>query len=352
MSSDVSSGPKRTKAYEMSREGIRAVVDFFEKNSHVIQEVPQQYDFGRDCFVDLVEEGRVTGITIGLQVRSGESFRTSSGDYSIAVNSHGDMWRNCTVPFFGVVYDPSSKGLYWADITRLLAEAARSTPTIIIPRTQRLDSSGGLEALLRAASDHAIEPVNTLAARLLSADHEVQELAVGQVWALSRHSTYTPVLLRRLILELGPEATHIAIWIMSLIIGHSDAVYASGTWASPAARQRLLESLRFSAVELVHMYRSIDIDQWARGELGQALEVIMDSALELTESVIEDSSRQLLALGETTSAVRLIGLYAWRQADPQSSLNRLVLGVSALEQNIMMCQWLEAVSNGQGIDLY
>ena len=101
--------------HAVSREGVNAVQALFESGECVFQEVAQQNDIGKDAYVDISQEGLVTGTCAALQIKSGESFRASHGDYFITVGKHSDSWRGSTVPVFGLVYDPSDRLLRWAD---------------------------------------------------------------------------------------------------------------------------------------------------------------------------------------------------------------------------------------------
>lgn len=352
MSRSAKSGPRVSSTRDVEREGLRAVIDLFENNGHVIHEVPGQHDFGRDCFVDLVDQDVVTGLTIGLQVKSGRSYRRPSGDYAIPVDTHWAMWRHSTVPFFGVVYDPDEKCLFWVDLTRELSASTQRPSEVRIPKHSRLDSAKGLEAMLQAVGRHKLEPVDTLSARLLSSDSETQELAAAEVWPLARHSPHAPLLLRRLLLELSPPATLNAIWVISLVIGHFDALYRTTDWVPAEVSERLRSSLRFSADELVHLYSGIDNEQWGRGEVGQALDVIVMKARGLTEDAVIEASKQLLSQGDGNCAARLIRVFAWQQGDGEQLIERLVQAVPGIENGDMMRYWLKAIANGEAFELY
>ena len=89
------------------RRGINAAQAFFEQNKCVFQEVAQQNDFGKDAYVDLGnDDGIVTCLCAALQIKSGPSYRTTSGNYIVPLDGHADDWRDSTVPVFGLVFDP------------------------------------------------------------------------------------------------------------------------------------------------------------------------------------------------------------------------------------------------------
>ena len=101
------------------REGVNAVQAFFERCRCVFQPVDNSNDYGKDAYVDLADEGHVTGICVALQIKSGASYRRSSG-YAVPIDDHANVWRQSTIPIAGIIYDPDSTNLYWCDITSFL----------------------------------------------------------------------------------------------------------------------------------------------------------------------------------------------------------------------------------------
>jgi hypothetical protein len=67
---------KRVRANRPTeRAGIRATAAVFEDANSLVQPVDGANDIGKDLYVDLTAENRVTGELIAVQVKSGTSYQ-------------------------------------------------------------------------------------------------------------------------------------------------------------------------------------------------------------------------------------------------------------------------------------
>src|SRR5579859_3632547 len=103
-----------------SRDGVNVTRLFFEHQGCTFQEIGQQHDFGKDAYVDLADEAGITGLCVAIQIKSGNSYRNTSGNYVVPVDNHADIWRRSTVPVLGIVFDPNDSQLRWVDLTGYL----------------------------------------------------------------------------------------------------------------------------------------------------------------------------------------------------------------------------------------
>src|ERR1017187_9085855 len=121
---------KMRKNRSIERDGVNAVRALFEGCGYVFQEVELGNDYGKDAYVDLVEEKQVTGLCVAMQIKSGEKYRRVDG-YAIPIEGHEEIWRHSTLPVAGVVHDAKSGKLYWCSVTSFLAAHPKDTPTHI-----------------------------------------------------------------------------------------------------------------------------------------------------------------------------------------------------------------------------
>ena len=98
-----------------SRDGVN-VARYFEHHGCTFHEIGQQHDFGKDAYVDLGDEAGITPLCLALQIKSGASYRNSTGDYFVPMDNHADIWRRSIVPVFGIVYDPDDGQIRWIDL--------------------------------------------------------------------------------------------------------------------------------------------------------------------------------------------------------------------------------------------
>lgn len=113
----------------VERAGVNALRTLLEGAGHIVQEIDGGNDHGEDLYVRFVEEGRLTSLVAGVQIKAGARYRRSIG-YAIPVGAHAELWRTSNIPIIGVVYDPEMRMLYWRNVTKFLHEnsRARSVP--------------------------------------------------------------------------------------------------------------------------------------------------------------------------------------------------------------------------------
>lgn len=78
-------------------------------------------DVGIDGFIELVEDGVATGIIVGVQIKSGESFTDGEGQQFklVADQAHFGYWARCSFPVIGVIYSPKHEKAVWLNLTEL-----------------------------------------------------------------------------------------------------------------------------------------------------------------------------------------------------------------------------------------
>ncbi|MCR6637436.1 MAG: DUF4365 domain-containing protein [Sporocytophaga sp.] len=86
-------------------------------------------DVGIDGYIEFVENQRPTGLTIGVQIKSGDSNLSadSSKIYFKSDQSHFAYWNSCVLDIVGIVYIPSENQAYWINIKAYL----EANPAII-----------------------------------------------------------------------------------------------------------------------------------------------------------------------------------------------------------------------------
>jgi hypothetical protein len=285
-------GPKIPNNRSTDRAGVGAAFRFFEANGCIFHEIPQQHDFGKDAYVDIAQDGIVTPICIALQIKSGNSYRTASGDYSIPLNQHSHTWRYSTVPVFGVVFDPDDQKLRWVDVTGYLRqEMGVSAGSVPIGRNDVLDRESLMSMLVPAAAKYAFPAGGSTAINLLSENDEIQVGAVFDAWALGRGDARYLILLRRVVLDLRRSATRRAIELLAHATPHPGIFWTKNNWILENIASQARESFIWSVAEIVHLFSALDPGEQGRGTLGQHLFSLLTKDRTTPENVI-------MALGE------------------------------------------------------
>ncbi len=259
------------------RDGVNTAALFFEHHDCKFQEINQQQDIGKDAyvFVDLANKAGITPLCVALQIKSGVSYRTGKGDYVVPVEHHADLWRQSTVPVFGIVYDPDDSKLRWVDLTGYLrAHPDQEGGSVPVSVRQTLDELTLRGAFTNAVRSYGARGTTDLVLNLLSPD-PFQTGAMYDAWALSRSDAKYLLLLRRFLMDLHPEATRRSIWLLSHVGSHPNIFWTKDNWIKPEAEALLLPSFRWSPEELAHMLRAVDHSDYGRGTLGECLDVLL-----------------------------------------------------------------------------
>jgi hypothetical protein len=316
-----------------SADGVNSVRTFFEHAGCRFQEVELRNDIGKDAYVDIAHAGVVTPLCIAVQIKSGESYRTRSGDYFIPIGNHSADWRYSSVPVFGVVYDPADQRLRWADITGYLrANVAQEGGSIPIQRDALLDESSLNRDFYAAVQRYAGIDRENLATNLLSDEDSIQRVSVWDAWGLGRHDSRYLILLRRLILHLRGFAIRDAIFLLSHAGDHPDIFWTPLNWIPPDIEVQVRRTFRWSAEEIAHMFRALDIEEWGRGTLGQSLDVLFYAEPKVTEK-LRGSVGFLIDDGDVDRAVRAATLVLSHSSDALRDLAWLIGNYPALSEH-------------------
>lgn len=189
----------RHSARVTSRAGVRECAGYFEDRDCFFQEIGQQNDFGKDAYVDLPQDDETEGHCVALQIKAGISYRRRAGEYFIPIGQHARIWRESTVPVFGVVFDPELVRLGWVDLTGYLRENPHvESGSITVPSANVL-TEASFTKFCRAVGSYRQLPTDALCLNLLSESPAHQAQALNDAWALSRRDARYLLMCRRLI---------------------------------------------------------------------------------------------------------------------------------------------------------
>lgn len=277
MSDQVRKQSRPTRA--RGKAGYRRLETILEAANMVVQRVDTENDIGRDAFVDIVDGTDVTGGVVCIQVKSGKSF-LHHGQWVVPGGAaEFTLWRESTVPFFGVVHDPEDDALRWVD----LSEAARLTdkylspvipgpygkPCVPVPTKNRLD--GDLAPFLAAAHVSLRRRSGSPAAALLAEDAETVEVGIGDTFALGRHDPTAFLILAALFYRLPKACRRQAVVALAMATSHPDVFWTEENWIPSQVSSAVRERCRWTASDVAALLGEIDEDGIGRGSIGQAV---------------------------------------------------------------------------------
>lgn len=342
----------------VGKAGQRAVEAVLEAAGLVVQRVEQENDIGRDAFVDLVERGEVTGSVISLQVKSGPSF-VRKGTYMIPGDPEDfTLWRESTVPFFGVVHEPASGALRWVDLSSA-AQIADSylSPTVEgpfgrnavpVPEGNRLDLS--VEPFIRAATESVRRFRGLPTSALLARDPEIVEIGIADVFAIGRYDPDAFVLLGALFHRLPAETRAGALRALAMCTRHPDVFWTTNNWIPDAAKAAVRSCTTWTAADVEAFLGMINDEGIGRGTIGQDVFHVLELDRCLADRLFETAVSTHRP--ETVRAWAAIILAYLAQDDALELVGRVIRLAPDLAQQDLVAALVDHLREWGLIDLF
>lgn len=275
------SGPSRA----LGKAGLRRFESVLEAGNIVVQAVATENDIGRDAFVDIVRGTDVTGGVICVQVKSGKSFFHNSQWVIPGKPSDFTLWRESTIPVFGIVHDPATDSLRWVDLSHAATLALDSylspvvigpygKPSVPVPDDNRLDLN--LEPFLTSAEIALRRRRGSHSAALLSDDIETVETGIADIFAIGRHDPTAFLLLAALLQRLPKVTRRLAAVTLALTTSHPDVFWTKNNWIPGEVSDFLRHRIRWTEGDIVALLAEIDEDGVERGTIGQTVFHVLD----------------------------------------------------------------------------
>ena len=272
-------------------------------------EVPQQYDFGKDGYVDFSEQQTLNGLSIAVQVKGGKSYRSASGWEIPAKDRTRQLWFESTVPVFGILWDPEH-GLHWINLTDFLRCEGIDAPIRLTSDNSLDEQSVGafVEAAQRATAG------SMAMAALGSTDAELQAAAIWDCFGLGRRDPRYLTLVRRVMFGLDPRATDLAIEALNNC-SHNRDNWIDTTWMGLEERASVRESFRWTVDEAVALLDRVRDDEngfYSRASLGSCVYWLLvgdDSSGRPYVDLVEAAMKR--AISEDGLHAAAMGLLLW-----------------------------------------
>lgn len=261
--------------------GYRRLEAVLEAANIVIQRVEGENDIGRDAFVDIVDGTDVMGGVVCIQIKSGRASYFHNGTWMIPGKpADFTLWRESTVPFFGVVHDDETDALRWVDLSEAAMLALDKvlspvTPgpfgrlSVPVPADNLLDRdfSSFLEAAEEALKRRSGKPV----AALLAEDAAKVQSGIIDTFAMGRHDPTAFLLLAALLHRLPKANRRHAISTLAMTTSHPDIPWTEHNWIPERVSRVVRERVSWTEQDLATLLAEIDEDGAQRGTFGQSV---------------------------------------------------------------------------------
>lgn len=134
--------PKYIKSNKTGRKGLNILTRIIESEfGWIVRPNHQEDDFGIDAFLDVIIDGFVTGKSIAVQIKSGNSYlQEIDDDYwqFIGKKKHLNYYLNHDIPVLIILVDEQKEVAYW-EICKIEYVNLQTTQwTMPIPKNQQL----------------------------------------------------------------------------------------------------------------------------------------------------------------------------------------------------------------------
>jgi len=142
--------PKQNRANKIGRKGVAILNSIIEVRLDWIFRINhQENDFGIDAFIDIIsEDGQLTGKSIALQIKSGQSYFRKKTDFGWKYNGenrHLNYYLNHDIPVILLIIDVDSEKAFWALCDAQQTEKIDGGWSITIPFSNELTANSKKE---------------------------------------------------------------------------------------------------------------------------------------------------------------------------------------------------------------
>src|SRR5690554_1450806 len=95
--------------------GVDYVANVINKSNSIFNKVDGSNDIGLDGYIEFIENESASGLCIGVQIKSGNSYQSENKESAIITSDldHFEYWKSHILPLAGVVYIPEDDLAYW-----------------------------------------------------------------------------------------------------------------------------------------------------------------------------------------------------------------------------------------------
>ncbi|WP_158514282.1 DUF4365 domain-containing protein [Mycobacterium avium] len=359
---DEQPGRKRLRIGHVSERGaVNACRTLLERNGLVVNEVDARADYGRDLLVDLTDRGELTGAVAGIQVKGDRRYVREQGPWVLrAPPKDTRFWAESSIPVLGVLWDPLTHELRWANLTaycrRPAAISHSATADVEIPISDILDDES-LPDLVDRTRAYIRHSTPAALLDLFGPDKDVAVATVHDCFALGRVDARAFLLLRRSLLSLDGEALIQAIALLSHLVDHPDILWHKGNWVPEHIQRQVRPTFRWPAVEVHHLLKVVEQRflagdlVWERGGLGQCLWHLLAEDPQLT-AVATEAIGIFLDDGDLESAFRALTLAQGRAHDPRIAVADAMRRFPALAEHHLAQEYIELVESCGYVPVY
>lgn len=288
------------KKKSIAKKGVNYVRQIFEDNNFIFHELHQENEIGIDAIVEIITNEKPMGELIALQIKSGNSyFNEKSNCCIIPIKKHYEYWKNFSLPLFGIVYIPSKRKAYWADIKNALQDLEENIKSIkyVISSLNEFSESDFLKIFVPYITKQI--PILTFeeCIRLFNSKKDEEEY-VGTLILFKKFGDkketwdlFIDYFKKSNLNQISPKL----IYYLSYVPGHQDLFWNNETLTNDSLAYAKSLIGHFGEKEVIKLLNFIDENFIDRGSIGECVEAIISiipNYKQILSSISEDINNE------------------------------------------------------------
>lgn len=271
--------------------GVDYVSQVINKSNSIFNKVDGSQDIGLDGYIEFIENESATGLCIGIQIKSGNSYQSDNKEFALitADLDHFEYWKSHILPLAGIVYVPEDDLAYWIDLSTYLKENDLTGPyTIKVPKKNVfvLENFPEFYKNFIAYKEHYNTDWNfgkALKGLLPDKNKYTRIESIKSLFYFHRNEIESwYYLINQFLVEDDFEIEDLLIYTFRHLISHGDIFWHKGNIVDDSVQKygRGLIKCKFSKKEIVKLIKHIDEAGITRGSMGQNIYPLIDLVTE------------------------------------------------------------------------
>jgi hypothetical protein len=315
-------GLKTRGNFVTERGGVNHVRSVVEAAGCFFKEIDLQYDVGHDATILLVVDGFVQPKEVAVQIKSGSSYISPSGNCRIpASNGHVSFWSKHDLTTLGIVFDPAEGTAYWIDLQtatrRRLGHFGKEGAIFEFRKAEwnRFDTESISTILVPTLLGEAPKiSLDATCAWIRSDDADTHDLGIRTMRARHRSSAegwsaLIDVFLERSSHDLSPE---VALSFAKLL-GHDDIGFYTGEIPREVRTPLVERLLQFGPAEISKLLSFVDDNDFERPSFGYSLMPLWGARSDSLDVLAAVAADRVASPEVRDRASRLV---QWQRTDP------------------------------------
>lgn len=335
--------------FGVERIGVSAADQEFSRWGWAFREQPI-LDYGIDAHVEVFTDGKPSGRSIALQIKSGSSWfdePTSGGWVFRESDAHLLYWLRHSLPVVLLLHNPESGLTYWQHVTQDKVEFTDFSWKLVVPESQLLDECAfkEFEALAESAPGASDDPVEAscallppVTAEVLKATQLAEPGGTLRLAAWLARGRATPRLTVESVLSRAPRwlsqgSGRFEVAVATYAVEHGHPDLAATAWKQAAAyngqpADMLLAFAALSAAEANDIAGAQDLMRLVRADIGSSLLLTTADAVvrhlgqsgpvPVPESLLTAAAADRAAV---PTCLAFLGVQALRRGEVQNAVN-------------------------------